>query len=258
MCWSHAGACAGRILKHVQVTCSRRRRVVRLVHLGMPERVLITRPTHVQGEVRCLALPTDRVVYGITIHYPSSADEESRTKHHSRVACTTSQRSRLCNIPAESPMQHLDGVAHATSQRSRPRNISTESRQHQLTATQGKAGRPNGNGTGCPRSGPRAKIRVPPKRPSQKVRATTKPNTTTKVAPHHDPSKCIQNPGVARGNISRYVQGLDKRGGAFDEAFNTSRPSQPVHKASNALAARGTCECPSLRKVARTQQRHPV
>ena len=103
----------------------RRRRVVRLLHLGMPERVLITRPTHVQWEVRCLALPTDRVVYGITIHYPSSSDEESRSKHLSGVACATSQRSRLRNISAESLMQHHNGVAHATSQRSHG-NISSQ------------------------------------------------------------------------------------------------------------------------------------
>ena len=71
----------------------RRRRVVRLDRIGMPERVLITRPTYVQGEVRCLALPTDRVVYGITIHYPRWPNKESRTKHLSGVARATSQRS---------------------------------------------------------------------------------------------------------------------------------------------------------------------
>ena len=156
-------------------------------------------------------------------------------------------------------MQHLSGVAYATSQRSRPRNISTESRQHQLTTTQGKAGRPIGNGAGCPRSGPRAKIRVPPKRPSQKVKVTTKPNTTFKRSPPPSQVKVCTKPWSRNGNISRYVQGLDGRGGAFDEVSNTSRPSpQPVHKASNALAARGTCECPSLRKIARTQQSHPI
>ena len=91
------------------------------MRLGMPGRVLITRPTFPGGG----QVPgTSNRPRGLRHNdlLPEMANKESRTKHLSGVARATSQRSRLFNITTESPTEHLNGVtatlAHNNSRES--------------------------------------------------------------------------------------------------------------------------------------------